>query len=138
MLHEVYLGLGTNLGNREENIAKALEWIAERVGGVTRRSENHWSEPWGFDSENVFLNIVVAVHTKLTPLEVLDATQEIERLMGRTRKTTASMQYADRVIDIDILLYDDLAMQNERLTIPHPHIEKREFVRVPLSEVKPD
>lgn len=133
-LHSVYLGLGTNLGNREENILRAYGHIENKVGSIVRRSSPFHSEPWGFESENAFVNTAVCVETALSPMEVLSTTQEIERQMGRTQKSVGGV-YHDRIIDIDILLYDNLHMQSEELTLPHPHIGERPFVYEPLNEI---
>ena len=128
-----YLGLGTNLGNKTENIAQAIQWINEQVGEVLRRSSDYVSEPWGFQSENTFLNIVVAVETLLEPFDLLQKLQQIEKQLGRTEKTLG--EYKDRIIDIDILLYDDKTIATSELVIPHPLINERDFVRIPLAEV---
>lgn len=133
-LHSVYLGLGTNLGNREENILRAYGYIEQKVGSIVRRSSPFHSEPWGFESDNAFVNTAVCVETGLSPQEVLSATQEIERQMGRTQKSVGGV-YHDRIIDIDILLYDDLHLQTPELTLPHPHIGERPFVYEPLNEI---
>ncbi len=130
-----YLSIGTNLGNKQANIERAVVLINERVGKVVRRSSDFISEPWGFVSENTFLNIAVAVETELQPLELLAATQRIERIMGRTHKSVNG-HYADRIIDIDILLYGNEKINLPELQIPHPHIEERDFVRIPLQEIK--
>ena len=128
-----YLGLGTNLGNKTENIAQAIQRINEQVGEVLRRSSDYVSEPWGFQSENTFLNIVVAVETLLEPFDLLQKLQQIEKQLGRTEKTLG--EYKDRIIDIDILLYDDKTIATSELVIPHPLINERDFVRIPLAEV---
>ena len=135
-MHQVYLGLGTNLGNKEANLKAALEEIRKRVGEVTSLSAFHASEPWGFKSENAFLNAVCCVHTDISPQEVLHITQEIERELGRSKKSVNGI-YSDRMIDIDILLYDDLHIQTPELTIPHPLMWKRDFVMIPLHEIAP-
>ena len=135
-MHQVYLGLGTNLGNKEANLKAALEEIRKRVGEVTSLSAFHASEPWGFKSENTFLNAVCCVHTDFSPQEVLHITQEIERELGRIKKSIGGV-YSDRVIDIDILLYDDLRMHTSELTIPHPLMWERDFVMIPLHEIAP-
>ena len=129
-----YLGLGSNLGNKTEHIACATRLINDQVGVVLRRSSDFVSEPWGFHSENTFLNIVLAVETQLQPLALLRQLQAIEREMGRTQKTKLG-EYKDRIIDIDILLYDNVEIHLPELSIPHPLIEQRDFVRIPLSEV---
>ena len=132
--HKVFLGLGSNLGERQANIERAIELISERVGEVIRRSSLIETEPWGFESENKFLNGVILCETTLTPRQVLRKTQKIERDMGRKKKTS-SLQYSDRPIDIDILLYDDLTVDEPDLKIPHPRMQEREFVMIPLKEI---
>ena len=132
-MHNVYLGLGSNQGDREEYIRKAISLIGERVGEVLRQSSLIETEPWGFQSENKFLNGVILVATALTPREVLQATQKIERTLGRHKKT--SLHYQDRPIDIDILLYDDLHIDEPDLKIPHPLMHQRDFVMIPLQEL---
>ena len=136
-MHQVYLGLGTNLGDKEANLKAAIEEIRKRVGEITSLSAFHASEPWGFESENSFLNAVCCVHTDLSPMETLRTTQEIERSLGRLKKSTEG-NYSDRVIDIDILLYDDLHIDTPELTIPHPLMWQRDFVMIPLREIAPD
>lgn len=133
----VFLGLGTNLGNKEENIGNAIQYIEELVGNVVSQSALYHTEPWGFESANTFINAVVAVETSLTVRDVLDATKKIERLMGRTYKSV-DRQYKDRIIDIDILFYNDLIINDEDLIIPHPLMHERLFVLQPLSEIAPD
>lgn len=115
----------------------AVEEIGKRVGEITSLSAFHASEPWGFESENYFLNAVCCVSTELTPIEVLHITQEIERELGRSKKSVNGI-YSDRMIDIDILLYDDLHIQTPELTIPHPLMRERDFVIIPLREIAPD
>ena len=133
----LYLSLGTNLGDRMANLETALMLIDQRTGTVEAKSEITETEPWGFDSPNRFLNMALKVNTDLDPKQVLLATQEIEKEMGRTEKSMDKV-YHDRVIDIDILLYDDLVMNTEKLTIPHPLMHKRIFVIKPLAEIAPD
>ena len=113
-----YLALGTNIGNKRRNMITAAALLAERVGDVLALSGFYETEPWGFQSENTFLNAALQLETALSPLELLKATQEIEIEMGRTQKSNGA--YHDRIIDIDILLYDDLVMQTPELTLPHP------------------
>jgi 2-amino-4-hydroxy-6-hydroxymethyldihydropteridine diphosphokinase len=140
-MHRVYLGLGSNLGDREVNIQQAIRQIDERVGQVTRRSSLIETEPWGFESENRFLNAVVLCETEKTPRQVLRLTQKIERELGRKSKSCTSYlvprtsNYADRPIDIDILLYDDLTVDEPDLKIPHPLMHERDFVMIPLNEI---
>ena len=160
----VYLGLGSNMGDRRQNIEKAVALIGERVGEVVRQSSLMETEPWGFASDNLFLNGVVLCQTDLSPREVLQATQKIEREMGRKKSekrgarseergakneergarnelSTVNCQlstrhYQDRPIDIDILLYDDLRVDEPDLKIPHPLMEQRDFVMIPLREIQ--
>ena len=134
MLHQVYLSLGANIGNRKRTVRQAVDLIAEQVGEVVRQSSLYETEPWGFASPNKFINACVCCHTALTPRQVLEATQRIERQQGRMSKTVDG-EYHDRIIDIDILLYDDIQLDEPDLHIPHPHMNEREFVLKPLSEI---
>ena len=162
-MHQVYLGLGSNLGDREDHIRKAIALIGESIGLVIRQSSLIETEPWGFESANRFLNGVILVETTLTPRQLLKATQKIERQLGRKKKSPDSClltpdsclltpdsslltpdsclltpdSYSDRSIDIDILLYDDLTVDEPDLKIPHPLMEQRDFVMKPLNEIKP-
>lgn len=133
-MHKVYLGLGTNLGDKHANILKATDEIGKLIGTVVRQSAFYATEPWGFVSTHQFVNAVVMVQTSMSPREVLSATQHIERSMGRTQKSTDG-EYHDRIIDIDILLYDDLYVDEPDLQIPHPLMEQRDFVMIPLKEI---
>ena len=134
-MHKVYLSLGTNLGNRKRNIREAIEKIGELIGVVERRSALYETKPWGFSSPNDFINACVLVETVLAPRQLLEATQQIEQEMGRIGKSVNG-EYHDRIIDIDILLYDDIKVNEPDLIIPHPLMEEREFVMVPLNEIK--
>ena len=152
MIHIVYLGLGSNLGDREATILKAYEEIERLIGVIRRRSAFYYSEPWGFESAHAFVNTVVMVETSLPPRQLLRRTQQIERLLGKTKahatekprslvfssKDSSSRLpiYHDRPIDIDILLYDDLTIDQPDLKIPHPLMQERPFVMQPLNEVK--
>ena len=133
----MYLSLGTNLGDRRQNRASALDLIANEVGTILSASDIIETDPWGFESPHAFLNMAVKVETNLQPLQALHATQQIERRLGRDKKT-ADRQYHDRLIDIDILLYDDLVMDTPELTIPHPLMYQRPFVMEPLSQIAPE
>lgn len=139
-MHTVYLSLGTNLGDKEHNLVSAIKEIERRIGPVRAQSAFLTTEPWGFESENTFLNAAVRVETELSPNALLRVTQQIEREMGRTQKSSVDPQqskviYHDRIIDIDILLYDDLHINTKKLTIPHPHMYERDFVLIPLKEI---
>ena len=139
-LHEVYLGLGSNLGDREAVLLQAIKLIDERVGQVLRHSSFIETEPWGFESTNRFLNAAVCCETTLTPREVLQVTQQIERDLGKRKRHATKRQkeinYQDRPIDIDILLYDDLIVDEPDLKIPHPLMYQREFVMRPMNEIR--
>ncbi len=137
MQHTVYLSLGTNIGDRQRNIMQAVSLLQERVGTVATLSSFLETEPWGFESPNPFINIALAIETTLTPGELLDATQAIEKDLGRIAKST-NCTYSDRIIDIDILLYDDLILSQENLKIPHPLMQDRLFVLTPLAEIAPE
>lgn len=132
-----YLGIGTNLGDRAENLTRAVALISEQVGTVLACSSFMETAPWGFTSDNHFLNAVLAVDTALSPHELLRVTQSIERELGRLHKTIDG-NYSDRIIDIDILLYEDLTIVSEELSIPHPYILMRDFVYLPLGEIAPE
>ncbi len=129
-----FLSLGSNLGDREKNLRRAIDMLSERVGKVLRVSLFMETKPWGFVSDNIFYNACVKVDTDLTPQELLAATQEIEKALGRTRKSEGG-KYCDRTIDIDILLYGDITVDDENLKIPHPHMYERDFVMIPLKEI---
>ncbi len=132
----LYLSLGSNLGDREDTLHRAIALINERVGTVQRVSSFIETEPWGFESENRFLNAAVKVQTTLSPMECLRRTQQIERELGRKSKSRNG-NYHDRPIDIDLLLYGDLTLSTPRLTIPHPRMLERDFVMIPLREILP-
>ena len=139
--HQVYLGLGSNLGDCRKNLERAIRLISDRVGAVTRQSSFIETEPWGFESENRFLNAVILCETTQTPREVLRLTQQIERDMGRRKVVGGGLTvdgqriYSDRIVDIDILLYDDLTVDEPDLKIPHPLMHQRDFVMIPLKEI---
>lgn len=131
-----YLALGSNIGDRHRVMATAIDKIKELIGDVLRQSAFYETEPWGFVSDNMFLNAAVCVCTDMTPHQLLEATQSVEKAMGRTSKSEDGV-YHDRIIDIDILLYDDLHVSTPELTIPHPLMYERDFVMKPLREILP-
>lgn len=131
----VYLGLGTNIGNKRKNMVTAAALLAERAGDVLSLSSFYETEPWGFASENTFLNAALELETACSPMELLHLTQQIEREMGRTQKSDGS--YHDRIIDIDILLYGNEVVHHEDLVVPHPLMQQRLFVMQPLAEIAP-
>ena len=134
MKHKVYFSLGSNLGDKEGNIREAISRIGELIGEVDRQSTLLATEPWGFESDNTFVNAAIRCTTSLSPFEILNITQNIERAMGRTLKSVDG-QYHDRTIDIDILIYDDLHITTPQLTLPHPLMKERDFVMIPLKEI---
>lgn len=132
----LYLSLGSNLPPRHQHIDAACRLLEERVGAILARSSDFFSPAWGYQSEHEYLNIALRLQTSHTPMEVLDLTQQIERELGRTVKG----RYADRTIDIDLIqCFSDegkeIVMYHPRLTLPHPHAQERDFVRLPLGEV---
>ena len=130
----VYLGLGTNLGNKEANLRTAIYKLQERIGKQVSLSSFYETAPWGFESDHSFLKAAIGLETSLSPIEILHITQEIEKELGRTKKSVNG-SYSDRLIDIDILLYDTLVLQTPELTIPHPLMTERDFVMQPLIEI---
>lgn len=129
-----YLSLGSNLGDRKQLLHSAINEIAERVGRVEAISSCIETKPVGFDSVHLFLNMAVRVRTELNPYELLKVLKQLERDLGRTRKSHDGVHY-DRTIDIDILLYDNLEVNSEELRIPHPRMWERDFVMRPLKEI---
>lgn len=130
----VYLSLGTNIGNKEKQMNEAIERIETQIGDVVSRSTFYVTEPWGFESENSFLNTAVKIETELSADEVLKETQNIEREMGRMEKSEKG-KYKDRIIDIDILMYGTSIIDSPNLTIPHKFMKERRFVLEPLAEI---
>lgn len=141
-MHTLYLSLGSNLGDRHTLLQQAIRLLEQRVGVLARVSSFLETEPWGFASSHPFLNAAVCIQTDLTPARCLLETQTIERELGRTQKSTDG-HYHDRPIDIDLLLYDDLHFSTsvytpwgyQRLTLPHPLMQERDFVMRPLNEI---
>ena len=130
----VFLGLGSNMGNREDNLAKMVDLIADRAGDISLRSGIIESEPWGYTGEKKYLNMVVGMNTVLGPMDLLMALKRIEMELGRDMSVTG---YSDRPADIDILFYGDLIMATPELTIPHIRLHERDFVLRPLLEIAP-
>ncbi len=131
--HVVFLSLGSNLGNRQEHLQHAIKQIEWRIGDISAVSSMHETSPWGFKSQHNFLNMVIKIKTRLLPRQVLYITQAIEREMGRKQKSKES--YIDRIIDIDLIIFDDLEMKTQELTLPHPLYKERAFVMKPLNEL---
>ena len=128
----VFLGLGSNLGDREAFLGKALELIDHEAGKVISSSPLYETEPWGFPAEENFLNMVTEIRTEKNPDDLLHELLNIEIRMGRVRKGPG---YSSRKIDIDILLFENLTIRKEGLSIPHPLMHERRFVLVPLCDI---
>ena len=133
-----YLSLGANLGHREQTIREAIEYIEQQIGHVRRCSSFYYSTPWGFVSEHDFCNVCCLLESDQAPIDVLHATQAIERQLGRTKKSENG-QYEDRTIDIDIIRILDngteVYIDSEELRVPHPYWQERDFVKNPLNEI---
>jgi 2-amino-4-hydroxy-6-hydroxymethyldihydropteridine diphosphokinase len=139
MTKEIYLSLGSNLGNRAHQLEEAIRQIAEQVGTLEKISGIYESESWGFHSDKRFCNCCISVHTALEPLQVLDAILRIEKGMGRERiiPKREGGGYEDRIIDIDLLFYGKLCYEHTQLVLPHPAMADRRFVLLPLYEIAP-
>ncbi|MFY7908949.1 MAG: 2-amino-4-hydroxy-6-hydroxymethyldihydropteridine diphosphokinase [Emticicia sp.] len=132
-LHQIFLGLGSNLGNREENLSTAQKLIEEKVGKIRSKSSIYETAAWGITEQNAFLNQVIEVETSFSPSAVLHLVLNIEKDMGRIRE----IRWGERSIDIDILYYNNEIISTETLVVPHPFIQERKFVLVPLCEIAP-
>ena len=137
MAYRIFLGLGSNLGDKEKNIEEAYRRIEERIGKIVSKSAFYVTRPEGFLSENWFVNTVCEVVSDMPVDEVFAITQTIEKQLGRTKKSENG-NYADRVIDIDMLMVDDSIIDTPELTVPHPRMHLRRFVLVPFAVIAPD
>ena len=133
---KLYLALGSNQGDRKALLDAARAACDASLGRGTGCSDYIETAPWGFSSPHPFLNAVLELETELSPIAVLELTQEIERQLGRLTKSSAA-GYQDRPIDLDLLLYDDLVLETPRLTLPHPLMHLRNFVLEPLQQLAP-
>jgi len=132
-----YLGLGSNLGNRQTQLTGALALLGARAGIISAISDFNETTPWGYQSPHPYLNAAIQLETSLSPHELLATTRQIERELGRTVKSN-NQNYADRTIDIDILMYGELILQTPDLVLPHPLMHRRLFVLQPLAEIAPN
>jgi 2-amino-4-hydroxy-6-hydroxymethyldihydropteridine diphosphokinase len=130
--HSVYLSLGSNLGDRLDYLHQAIEFLKD-FGHVNKTSSVYETDPWGYEDQPAFYNQVAMIETELEPLELLHDIKQVELKMGRT----PTFRYGPRVIDIDILLFDDIVFTKPELTIPHPEMKNRAFVLAPLLEIAP-
>jgi len=139
---KLYLSLGSNRGNKQQNLDFACHEINKQLGIVTKTSTIIETEPWGYSDSETYLNNAIEVETSFPIKAILEITQKIEKDLGRTQKTTINKNgspcYTGRTIDIDIIFADDLVIKSETLTIPHKEMHKRDFVLAPLAEIAPD
>lgn len=133
-MNTAYLSLGSNVGDREANLQRAIEEFSHRGVRFVRQSSFYWTEPLEIRDQEWFLNCAVKVESELTPPELLEALLEIEREMGRHR----AIKYGPRNIDLDILLFGESVVESSDLVIPHPRMAERRFVLVPMNEIAPD
>ena len=131
---KLFVSLGSNIGDKQQNIERAIALIDDKIGSVVKKSSFYTTEPVGFTSDNNFINAAIEVKTDLPIYRILKITQKIERLIGRTQKSSKGV-YHDRVIDIDILMYGNKKIHSARLTVPHPRMYERDFVMQPLREI---
>lgn len=130
----VYLGLGSNVGDRAANLRAALALLDREVGKAVKKSHVYETQPWGQPEQEPFLNQVIMLNTTLDPRNLLEKISRIERELGRERKE----KWGPRTLDIDILFYGKRVVRDKGLEIPHPELHKRAFVLVPLMEIAPD
>lgn len=132
--HKAYIGIGSNMGNKEENLKSAIKYVNDSENiEVTKESSFMVTKPWGYTDQDDFLNCVIEVETILEPEELMNVLLNIEEMLKRER----IVRWGPRTIDLDILLYDDLITNNEKVIIPHPRMHEREFVLRPLNEIAP-
>ncbi len=134
MMHKVYLSLGSNLGDKTRNLQMAKYEIAAQIGRIVKTGNLYETEPWGFENEHWFLNTVIEIETKLNEIETLKKCLLIEKKMGRVRNAVKNV-YIARIIDIDILFFDNQIINLPELNIPHPHIQNRNFVLYPMADI---
>ena len=135
-MNHVFLGLGSNRGDRQNNLAGAIKLLEEKVGKLVQASPIYETAPWQMDDSTSFLNQVISIDTELSAFSLLEAIVKIEESMGRVRTHDAG--YEPRTIDIDILFFNNDVLESDLLIIPHPHITKRRFVLQPLADINPD
>jgi 2-amino-4-hydroxy-6-hydroxymethyldihydropteridine diphosphokinase len=131
-LNRTLISLGSNLGDKIQYLNQAIQEIEKSVGKIEFVSSFHESKAWGYDSENLFMNACITCYTVLSPYELLEKLQEIERQLGRVKSV---LGYEDRCIDLDIIFFNVDSFQTKTLSIPHPHFKSREFVMIPLLEI---
>ena len=130
---KAFLSLGSNMGDRLEYLSKAIDKIAQIQGcNILNKSRVYETEPWGYENQEAFLNLCISIETSLSPYELLESLQVIELELDRVRK----IHWGPRTIDIDILLFDDIICEDDKLTIPHPRMRERAFVLIPLYDIE--
>ncbi|MFR6470799.1 MAG: 2-amino-4-hydroxy-6-hydroxymethyldihydropteridine diphosphokinase [Turicibacter sanguinis] len=130
-----YLSLGSNIGDKKKYLYDAIKLLDGDKGiRIVKLSSLYETSPWGYTEQDLFMNLVVLIETSLSPVELLDCCQFIEQELGRVRL----IKWGPRVIDVDILLFEDETINTERLTIPHPFMTERDFVMIPLCEIAKD
>ena len=130
---KAFLSLGSNMGDRLEYLSKAIDKIAQIQGcNILNKSSIYETEPWGYENQEAFLNLCISIETSLSPYELLESLQKIELELDRVRK----IHWGPRTIDIDILLFDDIICEDDKLTIPHPRMRERAFVLIPLYDIE--
>lgn len=133
-MNKACLGLGSNMGDKKRYLYAAIQLLNhhEQIT-ITRLSSLYETAPWGYTDQDIFMNLVVEIETMLAPLELLDVCQQIENELGRVRE----FKWGPRVIDVDVLLYNDEVIESQRLIVPHPYMTERDFVMIPLAEIYP-
>lgn len=134
-MEQLYLLLGGNLGDKQRIFSETEKLIIQQLGLIRQKSHIYETEPWGFESDDMFWNQAIIVETSLTETECLKTVHQIEKQVGRIRY---NQQYSSRIIDIDILFYGKTVLDTDELEIPHPRMIDRKFVLVPLAEIAPD
>ncbi len=130
---QVFLGIGTNLGDRERNLQEARAALSQRLE-ILKESSIYQTAPWGYLDQPAFLNQVIEAQTDLSSLNLLDFLKQTEKQLGRQ----ANFRFGPRLIDLDILFYGNRIIQTPRLQVPHPHLTERAFVLIPLAEIAPE
>lgn len=133
-MHEAYIGIGSNLGNREKNCEHAISLLLEQRITVRKRSAMIETEPWGVADQPKFINMAIQIDTTLAPEDLLNLLKDIESRVGRTEVT----RWGPRIVDLDILLYNSCVIDSRNLQIPHPHLHDREFALRPLADIAPE
>jgi 2-amino-4-hydroxy-6-hydroxymethyldihydropteridine diphosphokinase len=133
-MYIAYIGIGSNLGDRKNNCERAIELLKRRGISIKKRSSLHETQPWGVRNQPLFLNMAIEIETDYTPKELLTIVKDIEAKIGRQK----TFPWGPRVVDLDILIFNEMVIRSQELTIPHPYMHKREFVLEPLQEIAPD